>query len=161
MSSAAAAAVPPNDPVAVKEQKEAMEAPNGASVDPNVANIAMRLQKKYEQERDKRMADDKARQYIDLESSAKFKHFSDDPWLDERSEKVILQDGDRTKFLIIGGGFGGILYGCRLLKAGIKATDIKLVDVAGGFGGTWYVHQTGSSLTRANGNAGIGTVIRA
>lgn len=40
--------------------------------------------------------------------------------------------------MIIGGGHSGLLYAVRLLDAGFRAEDIVLVDIAGGFGGTWY-----------------------
>jgi cation diffusion facilitator CzcD-associated flavoprotein CzcO len=140
MSSEAAAAQPPNDPVSVKEQQDAMNANGSIAPDPNseAVQYAMKLQAKYAEERDKRVADPKQRQYIDLESSDKYRHFSDDVWLTERSEKVLLEDGQRTKFLIIGGGFGGLLFGCRLIDQGVNASDIKMVEVGGGLGGTWY-----------------------
>ena len=38
--------------------------------------------------------------------------------------------------LVVGGGFGGLLAATRLQKAGI--TNIRIVEKAGDFGGTWY-----------------------
>jgi cation diffusion facilitator CzcD-associated flavoprotein CzcO len=41
--------------------------------------------------------------------------------------------------LILGAGFGGLLFAVRLIQTGaFTADDLLLVDKAGGFGGTWY-----------------------
>ncbi|KAL2285486.1 hypothetical protein FJTKL_08149 [Diaporthe vaccinii] len=40
--------------------------------------------------------------------------------------------------LICGGGRSGILYAYRLIEAGFSSKDIVIVDIADGFGGTWY-----------------------
>jgi hypothetical protein len=139
MSSAATNAIPLNEPVSVEEQKEALHSSNGAppEVSNEAAQAAMKIQQKYVEERAKRIREEGSAQYIDLSVSEKFKHFREDPWLDERSETMVLQDGDRSKYLILGGGLGGVLFGCKLVKAGIKPEDIRLVEVGGGFGGTW------------------------
>jgi cation diffusion facilitator CzcD-associated flavoprotein CzcO len=46
-------------------------------------------------------------------------------------------ESEKTKFLIVGAGIGGIMWAVKLLKAGFKVEDIVIVDRAGGFGGTW------------------------
>jgi hypothetical protein len=137
MSSSATTSIPPNEPVSVEEQKEAVK-DYGAPPELDAATqAAMRIQQKYAEEREKRLRPEGPGQYLDLALSEKYQHYLEDPWLDERSETVILKDGDRCKYFITGGGFGGILYGCKLVKAGVKPDDITLVEVAGGLGGTW------------------------
>lgn len=40
--------------------------------------------------------------------------------------------------VILGGGFGALITAVRLIQAGLEAKDIRFVESAGGFGGTWY-----------------------
>lgn len=40
--------------------------------------------------------------------------------------------------LIIGAGWSGIQNAVRMVEAGIPAEDIRIIDPADGFGGTWY-----------------------
>lgn len=104
--------------------------PNNTAADP---------MQKYNEERMKRLRPDGIAQYIDLATSDKFKQYQDDPWLLEEGELVpSLSDGDHCKYLILGAGFGGLLFAARLIKAGLDVEDIRIVDSAGGFGGTWY-----------------------
>jgi cation diffusion facilitator CzcD-associated flavoprotein CzcO len=51
---------------------------------------------------------------------------------------IPVSDGGHTKFLIVGTGYGGIMYAVKLIQAGFNVDDIVFVDPAGGFGGTWY-----------------------
>jgi cation diffusion facilitator CzcD-associated flavoprotein CzcO len=101
------------------------------------------LQARYAQERDKRLRPDGFQQYTSLPSE-KDEPLSDDPWIgqgqqqDAQQEASPLKDGDDIQFLIIGAGHAGLLAGGRLVEAGFSAKGIYLVDVAGGFGGTWY-----------------------
>jgi cation diffusion facilitator CzcD-associated flavoprotein CzcO len=44
----------------------------------------------------------------------------------------------RCQLLILGAGWGGLLYAIRMIQAGMRPDDIRIVDIAGGFGGTWY-----------------------
>ncbi|XP_014559726.1 hypothetical protein COCVIDRAFT_23964 [Bipolaris victoriae FI3] len=87
----------------------------------------------YAQERQKRIRPEGTAQYVDFNSSSNLKDLAKDPWTDPP-----LRDGDRTKFLITGAGHNGILFAARLIEAGFSHKDIVLVDVAGGYGGTWY-----------------------
>ncbi|KAI0714608.1 hypothetical protein C8Q76DRAFT_856504 [Earliella scabrosa] len=99
------------------------------------------VQKKYIEERDKRIRAEGATQFIRLSDSDRFKFLSDDPWVDHdalNGKEPTLKDGDDVKFLILGAGFGGLLFAVRLIQAGFSASDIRFVDDAGGFGGTWY-----------------------
>ena len=43
---------------------------------------------------------------------------------------------DEVDVVIVGGGIAGILAGAQLRKAGVER--IRIVDQAGGIGGTWY-----------------------
>jgi len=95
---------------------------------------------KYADERDKRIAPAAASEYIPI-SQSPFKHFQDDIWLDTSAPDPAhpaLEDGSFTKVLILGAGFGGLYYAVRLIQAGLVADDLRIVDSAGGFGGTWY-----------------------
>lgn len=101
------------------------------------------LTQKYEEEKNKRIRDDGNAQYVDLElsTSSHLTRLIEDPWVDHdalNSSTPNLKDGDDVKFLILGAGFCGLLYGSRFVEAGFKPEDIRLVDTAGGFGGTWY-----------------------
>ncbi|KAL0940033.1 flavin-binding monooxygenase-like family protein [Colletotrichum truncatum] len=111
---------------------------------------------KYTEERVKRHHPDGLQQYIiDLGASDQYKRFQKDPWCQHDNSKqassdplssasadcvqrAALEDGNSCVFLIIGAGYGGILFAANLIKAGVDPNDIRLVDTAMGFGGTWY-----------------------
>lgn len=101
------------------------------------------LDAQYAQERDKRLRPDGMQQYTRLPSEED-KPFAHDPWIgqaqqqDAQQEASPLRDGDNIQFLIIGAGHVVLLAGGRLVEAGFSAKGMCLVDVAGGFGGTWY-----------------------
>ncbi|KAI1084831.1 putative monooxygenase [Whalleya microplaca] len=100
------------------------------------ANLAL----KYAEERNKRLRPDTVHQYSSVRS-AEIADLGHDPWIDYQAlanEKPFINDGDRIKFLIIGGGHSGLLYAHRLIEAGFQSSDICIVDTAGGYGGTWY-----------------------
>ena len=116
-----------------------------ATIPPNIANPVTKalsdVSEKYAAERDKRARPDGLAQYIDLSKSDKFKQFQADNWVDYKAintQDPPLKNGSTHKFLILGAGYGGLLFATRLVQAGISAKDIRLVDSAGGFGGTWY-----------------------
>jgi cyclohexanone monooxygenase len=90
------------------------------------------LHTKYLAERDKRLREDANEQYIEVKGD--FSHYVDDPYVEPgfTREPVF----DEVDFLVIGGGFGGLLMSARLREAGFK--KIRLVDKAGDVGGTWY-----------------------
>jgi len=87
---------------------------------------------KYAVEREKRLRSDGLGQYQDLSA------FDDDLDLDPYVEPGFARDPivEETEVVIVGGGFGGMLAGINLTKAGI--TDFRIVEKAGDFGGTWY-----------------------
>ena len=86
---------------------------------------------KYRQERDKRLRPDGNDQYLPLRG-----HLAqglDDPYTPQvaRAPKA-----DHVRFAFIGGGFAGLVTGARLVEHGVR--DVRLIDKAGDFGGTWY-----------------------
>ena len=89
------------------------------------------LRRKYRQERDKRLRPDGVDQYIRI--ADRFPAYLDDPYLPvlERQPKT-----DHVTFAFIGGGFAGLLTAARVKEAGVS--NVRIVDVAGDFGGTWY-----------------------
>ncbi|MBV8360849.1 MAG: NAD(P)/FAD-dependent oxidoreductase, partial [Deltaproteobacteria bacterium] len=90
------------------------------------------LRKKYAEEREKRLRADGNRQYQEI--AGKFAHFNVDPYVKPGFTRPALQE--EFDVLIVGGGFGGLLAAAHLQKAGI--TNIRIVEKAGDFGGTWY-----------------------
>jgi len=90
------------------------------------------LRERYRRERDKRLRDDGNEQYIAVRGQ--FAHYLDDPYGDPGFQRAPLDD--EVDVLVVGGGFGGLLAAVRLRQAGFE--DIRIVDPASDFGGTWY-----------------------
>jgi cyclohexanone monooxygenase len=90
------------------------------------------LREKYKQERDRRIRDDGNAQYVEV--TGKFRHFTDDPYVEPGSTRAPLTD--EVNVVVIGGGFGGLLAGARFQEVGIK--DVRIIESGGDFGGTWY-----------------------
>jgi hypothetical protein len=100
------------------------------------------VQDKYNQERDKRLRADGTAQFADMFSQDKFKHFQADLWAEQEANSPLdprqsPKDGERSEILIAGTGYGGLLYAVHLLQEGFKLEDLRMVDSAAGFGGTW------------------------
>ncbi|PSN68163.1 FAD/NAD(P)-binding domain-containing protein [Corynespora cassiicola Philippines] len=96
---------------------------------------------KYEEEKQKRIRKDGGQQFIDLINSEQYHHLAEDPWVDHaalNSEEPPIQDGGSYGYLTLGAGYGGLIFAARLIDSGVPAKDIRMVDTAGGFGGTWY-----------------------
>lgn len=93
----------------------------------------------YNRERAKRLRQDGNAQYVDIPHSDRYARFGEDPWHDpvELDTTPLLDVADHH-ILIVGAGYGGLLFAVRLLQAGFSLDDLLLVDAAGGFGGTWY-----------------------
>ncbi|KAL5366690.1 hypothetical protein BJX96DRAFT_180960 [Aspergillus floccosus] len=106
------------------------------SIDDQVAAVT----KQYDEERNKRLREDGITQYIDPSRSERFQHFQEDPWVDPSTidDAGTKFPNNTCKILIIGAGWGGLLYAIRMVEAGIPQEDIRIIDSAGGFGGTWY-----------------------
>lgn len=72
----------------------------------------------------------------------RLENFARDPWIKLEPSTASKQDplttSNLAKILIIGAGYGGLLFAVRLIQSGILLEDILLVDAASGFGGTWY-----------------------
>ncbi|KAH0840717.1 hypothetical protein AYO21_00629 [Fonsecaea monophora] len=101
------------------------------------------IESKYERERDIRIRAEGQSQYIDIAKSGKFSHFFHDIWDDGHSDdgEPVLQDGSYCEFLVIGAGYGALTCVARLEEAGVPAEHIRMVDAAGGFGGSWYYNR--------------------
>ena len=89
------------------------------------------LKRKYAEERAKRLRPDGNSQYQRLES--KFEDLAVDPYTPFQEREPVK---DHVTFAFIGAGFSGLVVGARLKEAGIR--DFRLIDKAGGVGGTWY-----------------------
>lgn len=90
------------------------------------------LERRYAQERDKRVRADGMAQYEPL--SARFAAMARDPHADPAFERPAVEA--ECEVLIIGGGFAGLLAAARLREQGID--DIRLIEKGADFGGTWY-----------------------
>lgn len=93
--------------------------------DPNV------LRAKYNYERDKRIKTEGFGQYRD--AKGELKEFMVDHYAEPLKREPLT---DEVEFVIIGGGYGGLLAGARLREIGVES--IRVIDRAGDFGGTWY-----------------------
>lgn len=89
------------------------------------------LNRKYLEERDKRLRADGIGQYVAVEGA--FAAFVDDPYSKRADRAPITRE---VEVAIVGAGFGGLLTAVRLQEIGI--TDVLMIDRAGDFGGTWY-----------------------
>jgi cation diffusion facilitator CzcD-associated flavoprotein CzcO len=89
------------------------------------------LKARYAEERAKRLRPDGNDQYLRL--SGQLSHYLEDPYTPVCERPALY---DHVTVAVIGGGFGGLLTGARLVEAGID--DVRLIDKAGDFGGTWY-----------------------
>jgi cation diffusion facilitator CzcD-associated flavoprotein CzcO len=87
---------------------------------------------KYLAERDKRLVPSRAA-IRDLTHDEYIAGYQADPFTPYTEREAITDDPD---VVIVGGGIAGILAGAHLRKAGIER--IRIVDQAGGIGGTWY-----------------------
>ena len=103
----------------------------GQSAQANPAFDPDALRRKYREERDKRLRSDGNAQYIEVK--AEFGHYLDDPYV---APVVRPPKTDTVEFLVIGGGFAGLLAGARLREAGVK--ELRVIEKGGDFGGTWY-----------------------
>lgn len=102
---------------------------------------ALQVQERYQQERLKRLRPEAVDQFLDPFAEERWRHFTDDPWISAeapvRDARQQIND-NFVKVLVLGAGYGGLIFAVRFIEAGIKSDDIRLVDTAGGFGGTWY-----------------------
>ncbi|KAI1428055.1 hypothetical protein F5Y12DRAFT_733451 [Xylaria sp. FL1777] len=101
------------------------------------------VQQKYAEEAQKRVKAEGISQFeaLSQSDSDRLRHLADDTWADHAAldaQTPPLKPGDCPKFLIAGAGLGGIVAAVRLIQQGFTADQIRLVETAGGVGGTWY-----------------------
>src|SRR5262245_10222007 len=87
---------------------------------------------KYAEERQKRMVPGRAG-IRDLTRDGSFANYLEDPFTRLVERAPIADDVDVA---IVGAGIAGVIAGAKLRRAGVWR--IRLIDVAGGIGGTWY-----------------------
>ncbi|KAJ8115434.1 hypothetical protein OPT61_g2919 [Boeremia exigua] len=98
---------------------------------------------KYRQEKEKRLNKLGLDQYTDIRSED-IQSLGRDPWVnynDPRVNNPPLKPGAHVKVLIAGAGISGIIFAGRLIEAGFSNKEIVCIDIAGGFGGTWYYNR--------------------
>lgn len=106
-------------------------------------DAAMQPEQKYFVEAAKRKRAEGTKQFEQLHFSDddRLRSLAEDPWADHTALdklQVPIDDGNQVKFLITGAGMGGITMAVKLIKAGFTASQIVIVEAAGGIGGTWY-----------------------
>src|ERR1700733_3129698 len=79
------------------------------------------LKQKYLSERDKRLKKEGNEQYVEMKGQ--FAHYLEDPYVAPvaREPKT-----DEIDVVVIGGGFGGLLAGARLRKAGVE--NVRMIE---------------------------------
>jgi cyclohexanone monooxygenase len=90
------------------------------------------LRERYRQERDKRLRPEGSKQYIELADDFAG-YYETDPHSPPLVRDPISEDIDVA---VLGGGFGGLLCGAYLKKAGVQ--DVRIIELGGDFGGVWY-----------------------
>lgn len=89
------------------------------------------IRARYAVERDKRLRADGNEQYVEM--AGQYAHYLDDPYTEATPRAPLT---DEVTVALIGGGFGGLITGARLVQAGI--TDVRIIEKGGDVGGTWY-----------------------
>ena len=104
-----------------------MPRPDGFDFDP------VALKKKYDEERDKRLAMRPEGLAQFRKMTGELEHYAEDPYtpVEEREPKHVQVD-----VAVIGGGFAGMQAAARLTQEGVD--DFLILERGGDFGGTWY-----------------------
>jgi cation diffusion facilitator CzcD-associated flavoprotein CzcO len=100
--------------------------PSGSTYDPESVHA------KYLAERDKRLVPGRAA-IRDLATDDHFSRYTADPFTPYAEREPVTDDVDA---IVVGAGMAGLLAAVQLQQAGLSR--IRLVDIAGGAGGTWY-----------------------
>lgn len=128
--------IPQPEKTQLSAKIEAVAEPEKLPFDPE------QLKEKYLVERDKRLKHGGGiEQYIPVEGQ--FEHYLEDPWVEPGFTRDPIEE--KVDVVIIGGGYGAQLVAARLIESGIK--NIRLIEKAGDFGGTWYVPDFASPAT--------------
>lgn len=115
--------------------------PNSASIEAPIEEVTESntlpfdpddLRAKYRAERDKRLAVGGGLQQYRL-TDGKLSDYLVDPWVEPGFNRNAVEES--VDVVIVGGGYGALLAAVRLLERGI--TNIKIIEKAGDFGGTW------------------------
>lgn len=102
------------------------------------------VRRKYAEEAQKRLKPEGSSQFIPLTDAEedRLQFLGQDPWVDHETlnqKPSPIKEDVVYKFFILGAGFGGLQYAVRLIESGLATPDeIRFLDAAGGFGGTWY-----------------------
>jgi cyclohexanone monooxygenase len=99
--------------------------------DPDPEDV-IAIKAKYREERAKRIREEGVGQYVPMRG--KFERMLEDPYADPNFTRAPIVE--ETELVVVGGGFGGLLAAARLREAGVR--DMRIIDKAGDFGGTWY-----------------------
>ena len=90
---------------------------------------------RYGSERAKRMRGDGQSQFIGITPTSRYaRYLLDDHYAGNPAKREPLTDD--VEFLVIGGGWAGLMMAARLKQGGID--DVRIVDAGSDFGGTWY-----------------------
>lgn len=123
-------------PVPIAEPPIIASTPIPAQKDEGPAFDASEIRNKYLEERDKRLRARPEGNEQYKQFTGNFSKYLKDPY----SPRIQREPMDiETDFLVLGGGFGGLSVGAKLIEAGI--TNMRIMDKAGDFGGTWYYNR--------------------
>lgn len=129
VAQAPAVLIPQPEKTQLSAKIEAVAEPEKLPFDPE------QLKEKYLAERDKRLKTGGGiEQYIPVEGT--FENYLQDPWVEPGFTRDPIEE--EVDVVVIGGGYGAQLVAARLIESGIK--NFRLIEKAGDFGGTWYVH---------------------
>ena len=106
--------------------------PNGVPTPEELGFDPAEMRQKYAEERAKRLRADGNNQYQEIKGE--HERYAVDLYIEPGFTRPAIQE--ELDAVIVGGGFGGLLAAARLQKTGI--TDIRIIETAGDFGGTWY-----------------------
>ena len=93
------------------------------------------LERKYAEERDKRLRVVQADLSDEPPLSGKFADFDLDPYADPAFTRRAVKEN--VDVLVIGGGIGGLLVSARLRQKGIQS--LRIIEKGADFGGTWVL----------------------
>lgn len=128
----------PIDPLGPKPTQINLNADFEKSAKPSVEEVPfdpVALKEKYLAERDKRLKHGGGiNQYRLVEEKGIFKHYLTDPWVEPGFTREPVKEV--VDVVVVGGGYGAQLVAVKLIEAGIP--NVRLIEKAGDFGGTWY-----------------------